>query len=95
VPAHNEQAYHLFFMLMPSIEARQALIEQLRSLKILSVFHYQPLHLSDMGRRFGGKPGMCPVAETVSERIIRLPFYNDLPEREQEKVVEAIRHFTV
>src|SRR5215471_8026385 len=95
VPAHNEQAYHLFYMLMPSIEARQALIEQLRSLKILSVFHYQPLHLSDMGRRFGGRPGMCPMAEAVSERIIRLPFYNDLAESNQERVVDAIRNFAV
>jgi dTDP-4-amino-4,6-dideoxygalactose transaminase len=95
VPAHNEQAYHLFYMLMPSVEARQALIKHLRSLKILSVFHYQPLHLSDMGRRFGGQPGMCPMAEAVSERIIRLPFYNDLPQCMQEKVVEAVRHFAV
>jgi dTDP-4-amino-4,6-dideoxygalactose transaminase len=38
---------------------------------------------------------MCPVAETVSERIIRLPFYNDLPQSKQEKVVEAIRRFKV
>jgi dTDP-4-amino-4,6-dideoxygalactose transaminase len=95
VPAHDEQAYHLFYMLMPSSEARQALIKHLRALKILSVFHYQPLHLSDMGRQFGGRPGMCPVAEAVSERIIRLPFYNDLPQTKQEKVVEAIRDFTV
>ena len=95
VPAHNEQAYHLFYMLMPSIESRQELIERLRSLKILSVFHYQPLHLSDMGKRFGGKPGMCPVAETVSDRIIRLPFYNDLSQCKQEKVIEAIRDFVV
>ena len=95
VPPHNEQAYHLFYMLMPSLEARQALIQQLRSLNILSVFHYQPLHLSDMGRRFGGKPGMCPVAEAVNERIIRLPFYNDLSQCKQDKVVEAVRQFTV
>ena len=37
-----------------------------------------PLHLSDMGRRFGGREGDCPVTESVSDRLLRLPFYYDL-----------------
>jgi dTDP-4-amino-4,6-dideoxygalactose transaminase len=43
-----------------------------------------------MGRRFGGRPGDCPVTESVSDRILRLPFYNTLGEREQAAVIEAI-----
>jgi dTDP-4-amino-4,6-dideoxygalactose transaminase len=54
------------------------------------VFHYLPLHLSDMGRHSGGKVGDCPVTEDVSERLLRLPFYNELSEAEQAQVVEAI-----
>ena len=57
---------------------------------INSVFHYLPLHLSNMGRRFGGKEGDCPVTESVSDRLIRLPFYNDLSEADQARVVSAI-----
>lgn len=93
VPAHCEQPYHMFYLLMPSLEKRQALISHLKAEGILSVFHYLPLHLSDMGRRFGGKEGDCPVTEDVSDRLVRLPFYNDLTPMEQDQVIEAINRF--
>lgn len=93
VPAYCEQSYHMFYMLLPSLEIRQALIDHLKARKILSVFHYLPLHLSDVGRRFGGKEGDCPVTEDLSDRLLRLPFYNDLDEADQARVVEAIQEF--
>lgn len=93
VPTHCEQPYHMFYLLMPSLAQRQALIDHLRKQDIGSVFHYLPLHLSDMGRRFGGKEGDCSVTEIASERLIRLPFYNELTEADQARVVEAIYGF--
>jgi dTDP-4-amino-4,6-dideoxygalactose transaminase len=48
-----------------------------------------------MGRRFGGAPGTCPVAEDVSERLLRLPFYTDLTADEQRDVIETVRRFRV
>ncbi len=95
VPAHVEQAYHMFYMLLPTLELRQELISHLRQRGIISVFHYLPLHLSDMGRHFGGKPGDCPVTERVSDQLIRLPFHNVLTESEQHKVVDAILEFDI
>jgi dTDP-4-amino-4,6-dideoxygalactose transaminase len=65
----------------------------LRDCGIYSVFHYLPLHLSDMGQRFGGKPGDCPVTERVSDQLVRLPFHNALTSSDQEIVIEAIREF--
>ncbi len=93
IPDGCEPAYHMFYMVLPSLEIRQRLIDHLKRRSILSVFHYLPLHLSDMGLRFGGRPGQCPVTEYTSERLLRLPFYNDLTENEQAEVVEAIRSF--
>jgi dTDP-4-amino-4,6-dideoxygalactose transaminase len=93
VPPHCEQANHMYYLLLPSLARRSALIEHLRSQGILSVFHYLPLHLSDMGRRFGGKEGDCPVTEQVSDRLLRLPFYTDLTEADQERVVTAVCRF--
>jgi dTDP-4-amino-4,6-dideoxygalactose transaminase len=93
VPSHCEQPFHMFYLLLPSLEARQALIAYLNALEINSVFHYLPLHLSSMGRRFGGKSGDCPVTEEVSDRLVRLPFYNDLTEAEQMRVVAALNDF--
>ncbi len=89
-PPYCEQPFHMFYLLMPSPAARSALIEQLKTKSILSVFHYLPLHLSKMGGRFGGKQGDCPITEDVSERLVRLPFYTSLSADEQARVVEAV-----
>lgn len=93
VPDHCEQSYHMFYLLLPSLADRQALIDHLKARGILSVFHYLPLHLSDMGRQFGGQEGDCPVTEDLSDRLLRLPFYNDLTEEDQAKVVAVIKEF--
>ena len=63
------------------------------ALGILAVFHYLPLHLSDMGRRLGGCAGQCPVSEDLSERLLRLPFYFELSEKDQDEVISAIKRF--
>jgi len=93
VPAYCEQSYHMFYLLLPSLAQRQALMAHLKTRGILSVFHYLPLHLSDMGRQLGGKEGDYSVTEEVSDRLLRLPFYNDLTECEQADVVAAICEF--
>jgi dTDP-4-amino-4,6-dideoxygalactose transaminase len=93
VPEYCDQAYHMFYMLLPTLEHRQGLIAHLHQRSIESVFHYLPLHLSDMGLRFGGQPGDCPVTERVSDQLIRLPFHNALTEAEQHKVVDVILEF--
>jgi len=93
VPAHCEQAYHMYYLIMPSLDQRQALISSLKSQGILSVFHYVPLHLSPVGQRMGGKPGGCPVTEEKSERLVRLPFYNRLSQEDQDRVIAAVRQF--
>jgi len=93
VPGHAEQAWHMYYVLLPSFDARTALIEHLRARGILAVFHYLPLHLSAMGRRFGGREGQCPVTEDVSDRLLRLPFYTSMTEAEQTEVIEAVTEF--
>lgn len=95
IPPHCEQSYHMFYMLLPTLAERQAFIAHMRDRGILCVFHYLPLHLSPMGRRFGGAPGDCPVTEDVSDRLVRLPFYNDLDEAQLERIVDAIHSFAL
>lgn len=95
ISEHCEQAYHMFYMLMPSMEERHALIEHMRRIGISTPFHYLPLHLSDMGFRYGGKVGDCPVCEDASDRIVRLPLYNDLNTEDLTAVVDGVRAFRV
>lgn len=93
VPGHTEQTYHMFYVLMKTGEDRDRLMAHLRAAGIQSVFHYLPLHLSKMGQSFGGRKGDCPVTESVSERLLRLPFHNTLTKAELGRVVEAMEKF--
>ncbi len=83
----------MFYMLLPTLELRQGLIAHLRERNIQAVFHYLPLHLSDMGRGFGGIPGDCPITERISDQLVRLPFHNILSAEEQERVINAVLEF--
>ncbi|MFZ0919319.1 MAG: dTDP-4-amino-4,6-dideoxygalactose transaminase [Candidatus Dormiibacterota bacterium] len=93
VPEHCETPYHLFHMVMPSSQSRDALITHLRAVGILAVFHYQPLHLSPYGQRLQPDAD-CPVTELVSDRLIRLPFYTNMEAADIEKVINAVCDFT-
>jgi dTDP-4-amino-4,6-dideoxygalactose transaminase len=93
VPPECEQSYHMFYVIMPSLKSRQALISHLASLGILAVFHYLPLHLSPMGLRFGGRKGDCPVTEDLADRLLRFPFFTGMSTSEQSQVIDAVRAF--
>ena len=93
VPEDREHPAHLFYLLLPSLEARTALIDHMRARHVLLVFHYQPLHLSIMGRRFGGRRGQCPVTEDVADRLVRLPLFYQLGDADQARVIEGVRMF--
>jgi len=90
VPAHCEQTYHMFYLLFPDLEKRQAMIAYLKERGIQAVFHYLPLHISPMGEKYGGKKGDCPVTEEVSDRLLRLPFYTNMTPEEQRCVIETL-----
>lgn len=93
VPEYCQQPYHMFYLLMNSLSQRQKLIEHLANNDIQSVFHYLPLHLSEKGLKLGGDAYNCPVTEDISDRLVRLPFYNNLSEEDQNRVIECIKNF--
>jgi dTDP-4-amino-4,6-dideoxygalactose transaminase len=95
VPDYCEQAYHMYYVLMPSLDARQALIAHLRKRDILSVFHYVPLHNSPKGRSFSVTEANCPVTIDVSDRLVRLPFFTNMSADTQEEVLAAVHEFLV
>jgi dTDP-4-amino-4,6-dideoxygalactose transaminase len=90
IPAGCEHPAHLFYLLMPSLDARTRLLASLRARQVLAVFHYLPLHLSEMGRRFGGYEGQCPVTESVADRLVRLPLFFQLSDADQQRVIDAV-----
>jgi len=84
---------HMFYILLKSEETRNALMNYLKSRGILAIFHYLPLHLSPIGRSMGYKEGQFPITESISGRLLRLPFYYDLKREEQAEIVGYIENF--
>lgn len=93
IPLVCEQSYHMFYMIIPSLKSREALISHLAGFGILAVFHYLPLHLSPMGVRFGGRKGEFPITEDLSDRLLRLPFFTGMSGSEQRQVIDAVQAF--
>lgn len=84
---------HLFYIILQDENTRNALMNHLKSNGILAVFHYIPLHLSQVGRSMGYVEGQFPVTESMSGRLLRLPFYHDMKQEEQAEVVNEIKYF--
>lgn len=88
VPAECENNAHMYYLLLPSPEARDRLLGRLKAEGIGAVFHYVPLHSSPAGRRFGRVWGLMTHTDWVSSRLLRLPMWVGL---DPEPVIEAVR----
>jgi dTDP-4-amino-4,6-dideoxygalactose transaminase len=93
VPSDCRPCGHLFYILVSDEKIRNRLIDYLRSRGIGAVFHYIPLHLSKIGSSLGYRSGQFPVTESLSSRLVRLPLYYDLTEKDQDLVVQSINKF--
>ena len=91
VPANCQQAYHMFYLILPTQTDRDDFIHYLAGEGITACSHYVPLHLSPMGERLGYRLGEFPVAEEMAGRLARLPFYTDLTAQEQDYTIEKVR----
>jgi dTDP-4-amino-4,6-dideoxygalactose transaminase len=89
VPADREQAYHMFYVMLPDADTRDRVLAGMRDRGVHATFHFVPLHSSPGGRRFAAREVSCPVSDRVSARLLRLPFYTDLTEAEADEVVGA------
>lgn len=93
IPLGIDPSWHIFYLLLPDLDKRQDFISHLRTSGVNSVFHYLPLHLSEKGREYGGKSGDFPVTESISDRLVRLPFHFEIGEAEMDQVLDAVTAF--
>ena len=89
IPPDREQAYHMFYLLLPDGDARDRALVGMRERGVLATFHFVPLHDSPGGRRFAARDLPCPVSERISARLLRLPYYTDITDAEAGEVVDA------
>ncbi len=89
VPKECGHNAHMYYVLLPDLDSRTALIAALAAQNIQSVFHYVPLHSSPAGRRYGRAAGPLPVTEDLSDRLLRLPLWLGLEEH-QVPIIRAL-----
>lgn len=75
VPAHCTHNAHMYYMLLPSLDARTRFIQQLKDDGVQAVFHYIPLHSSPAGRELGRAHGELQVTDDISDRLVRMPLW--------------------
>lgn len=54
-----------------------------------TVFHYQPLHLSEVGRQYGGRQGQHPIAEDAGDTLVPLPLFESMTDAQVERVITS------
>jgi len=85
---HNAHMYYV--LLSPEID-RQKVLDEFEHHDINAVFHYVPLHSSPAGKQYGRAHGELGVTNRQSERLIRLPLWVGLNQRQQDKVVQVLQ----
>jgi dTDP-4-amino-4,6-dideoxygalactose transaminase len=93
IPSEAGHTAHLFHMRFRNRETRTRFIGHMATAGITTVFHYQPLHLSDVGRRYGGREGQHPVTEDTSDTLVRLPLFESLNSNQVDRVIERVLSF--
>lgn len=90
VPQGHGLGYHMFYVLASNAKRRTAVLRELNESGIGATFHYQPLHHSTGAQPWTTQRFDCPTTDSVSSRIIRLPFFTSQNVSQAERVVEAL-----
>ena len=90
IPDACKSNYHLFFVVVPTAQLRTDLLAYLYERGVNAVFHYVPLHHSPKGRELVSTDVSLPVTEDISSRLLRLPFFHDLEEGDQDYVASTL-----
>ncbi|ARZ73159.1 dTDP-4-amino-4,6-dideoxygalactose transaminase [Stenotrophomonas sp. WZN-1] len=88
IPAECTHNAHMYYLLLPSLEARTAFIAGMRERGVQTVFHYIPLHSSPAGDRLGRVAGTMEVTDDISNRLVRMPLWLGL-EQQLDQVLAA------
>jgi dTDP-4-amino-4,6-dideoxygalactose transaminase len=93
IPEHCTPNHHMFYLLAANQDEREALIAHLREAGILAVFHYVPLHSSPFAKSLGLPQPHLSVTDDISSRLLRLPMYYDLSDRDVTEVASSVLDF--
>lgn len=83
----------MFYIKVKDLEERTALLDYLKENRIYAVFHYIPLHSSEAGLKFSKFVGKDIYTTKESEKLIRLPMYYKLEDKDIKHIINIIYKF--
>lgn len=93
IPKECGHNAHMYYIKAKDLEERTKLISYLMENGIKAVFHYVPLHSSQAGRKFGRFCGEDVFTTKESERLVRLPLYYEIGEKNVEYIIGKVKGF--
>lgn len=94
LPEYASNNAHMFYLVLPDLEKRTALIKYLKEHDIQSVFHYLSLHSSAYYQdKHDGRA--LPQSDRYTDCLVRLPMFYDLEIEDVEIICEMIRKYYV
>lgn len=90
LPEYSKHPAHLFYMRTPNLSQRSRLMDHCKSKGVSLTFHYQSLHSSEAGLRYGKSHGGMAVTEAATDDLVRLPIWPGMTEGEIAQVIESI-----
>ena len=93
VPADCVHNAHMYYIKCRDLEDRTAFIRFMKERDIGCVFHYVPLHSAPAGLKFGRFHGEDRYTTKESDRLVRLPMYYGMTEKDRDTVIGAVLEF--
>lgn len=84
---------HMFYIKCKDLKTRTAYIDFMKANDILCVFHYVPLHSAPAGIKFGRFYGEDKFTTSESDRLVRLPLYYNIDEKDLNFVITKTLEF--
>ena len=97
LPTHlhrDDRPFHMFPILMPSLESRTKLIKHAKDKDVSLTFHYVPLHNSLGGKKYGRFTGDFSNTQHISDALVRLPLFSDITNEQAMKVIDVLTEFS-
>jgi len=89
IPDYATNNAHMFYLVLPSLEARTAFIRHLKENGVAAVFHYLSLHTSEFYKtRHDGRA--LPQCDRYADCLVRLPLFYDLKIEDVHHICDLI-----
>jgi dTDP-4-amino-4,6-dideoxygalactose transaminase len=95
IPKYAEHSSHIFYLILNSADEQYKFIEHMKKNEIITPFHYQPLHSSPAGKKYGKRSENLEFTDKIASTIVRLPLWNLIKEEEIAQVISTVKKFKI